>query len=332
MRHTDPGIVAVLAYDGLCTFEYGIAIELFDLDRPELGVPWYDCRIVGVDGPEARGSGGVYVRVHAGVAALRHARTIVVPGWRDRAERPPEPLLRALRRAVGRGARVLTICSGAFVLGYAGLLDGRRATTHWRYVAELRERFPLALVEDDVLYVEDGPLITSAGSAAGMDAGLHLIRRDFGARVANMVARRLVMPPHREGGQAQYVETPVSPRPGRTMAQVLDWARARLDAPIAIETLAKRAAMSPRTFLRRFEASVGASPLAWLQRERMARARELLESTSMPVAQVAGQCGYGSPETFRAAFRRIVGVPPGAYRARFGRGADATRARCILPR
>jgi AraC family transcriptional activator FtrA len=331
MRAIDPGIVAVLAYDGLCTFEYGIAIELFDLERPELGVPWYDCRIVGVDGREARGSGGVQVRAHAGVAALRHARTIVVPGWRDRAERPPEPLLRELRRAVGRGARVLTICSGAFVLGYAGLLDGRRVTTHWRYVAELRERFPPALVEDDVLYVEDGPLITSAGSAAGMDAGLHLIRRDFGARVANMVARRLVMPPHREGGQAQYVETPVSPRPGRTMAQVLDWARARLDAPIAIETLAERAAMSPRTFLRHFEASVGGSPLAWLQRERMARARELLESTAMPVAQVAGQCGYGSPETFRAAFRRIVGVPPGAYRERFGRGADAvTQARAAV--
>jgi len=314
-----PGLVAVLAYDGLCTFEYGIAIELFDLDRPELGVPWYACRIVGVDGRLARGSGGVQVRAHAGVGALRHARTIVVPGWRDRAERPPEPLLRELRRAVGRGARVLTICSGAFVLGHAGLLDGRRATTHWRYVAELRARFPRAAVEDDRLYVEDGPLITSAGSAAGIDAGLHLIRRDFGARVANTVARRLVMPPHREGGQAQYVQAPVAPRPGRALAPVLDWARARLHAPIPIDALAERAAMSPRTFLRRFEAAVGTSPLAWLQRERMARARELLETGAMPVAQVAGACGYGSPETVRAAFRRNVGVPPGAYRARFGR-------------
>jgi AraC family transcriptional activator FtrA len=328
MRTHDPGLVAVLAYDGLCTFEYGIAIELFDLDRPELGVPWYRCRIVGVDGPQARGSGGVRVRADAGVGALRRASTIVVPGWRDRAEAPPEPLLRELRRAVGRGARVLTICSGAFVLGYAGLLDGRRATTHWRYVAELEARFPAARVEQDVLYVEDGPLITSAGSAAGMDAGLHLIRRDFGARIANMVARRLVMPPHREGGQAQFVEAPVAARPGRTIAQVLDWARERLDRPIAVDALAERAAMSPRTFLRRFEASVGARPLEWLQRERMSRARELLEASSLPLSRVAEQCGYGSQETFRAAFRRIVGVPPGAYRARFARGgAAAPRAR-----
>jgi len=316
-----PGIAAVLAYDGLCTFEYGIAIELFDLDRPELGVPWYDCRIVGVDGRVARGSGGVRVEARAGVAALRHARTIVVPGWRDRAERPPDALLRALRRAVDRGARVLTICSGAFVLGYAGLLDGRRCTTHWRYVAELRARFPAAIVEDDVLYVEDGPLITSAGSAAGMDACLHLVRRDFGARIANRVARRLVMPPHREGGQAQYVEAPVAPRPERSLAPVLDWARARLHAPIGVDALAARAATSPRTFLRRFEAAVGTSPLAWLQRERIGRARELLEGTALPLARVAEQCGYGSAETFRAAFRRIVGVPPTAYRARFRRAA-----------
>jgi AraC family transcriptional activator FtrA len=313
-----PGIAAVLAYDGLCTFEYGIAIELFDLERPELGVPWYDCRVVGVDGRLARGSGGVRVEAHAGLGALRGARTIVVPGWRDRAERPPEPLLRALRRAVERGARVLTICSGAFVLGYAGLLDGRRCTTHWRYVAELRARFPAAIVEDDVLYVDDGALITSAGSAAGMDACLHLVRRDFGARIANMVARRLVMPPHREGGQAQYVEAPVAPRPERTLAPVLDWARARLHEPIGVDDLAARAATSPRTFLRRFEAAVGTTPLAWLQRERIGRARELLEGTALPLAHIAERCGYASAETFRAAFRRQVGVPPGAYRARFG--------------
>ena len=323
MRPTDPGIAAVLAYDGLCTFEYGIAIELFDLDRPELGVPWYNCRIVGVDGPEARGTGGVRVRAHAGPAALRHARTIVIPGWRDRAERPPEPLLRELRRAVARGARVLTICSGAFVLGHAGLLDGRRATTHWRYVAELRERSPLARVEEDVLYVDDGELITSAGSAAGIDAGLHLVRRDFGARIANAVARRLVMPPHREGGQAQYVDAPVAPRPARSIATVMDWARARLDAPIAVDAMAARAAMSPRTFLRRFEAAAGITPLAWLQRERMARARELLEAGTLPIGHVAERCGYASPETFRATFRRIVGVPPGAYRARFARVPEA---------
>jgi AraC family transcriptional activator FtrA len=317
----DPGLVAVLAYDGLCTFEYGIAIELFALERPELGVRWYDCRIVGVDGPRARGGGGVVVEADGGLALLARARTIVVPGWRDPAEPPPPALAAALRRAVARGARVMSICSGAFVLGHAGLLDGRRATTHWRYVAELRARFPAAVVEDDVLYVEDGPLLTSAGSAAGIDAGLHLVRRDFGARIANRVARRLVMPPHREGGQAQYVETPVARRPGRSMAQVLDWARARLDVPIDVATLAARAATSPRTFLRRFRASTGTTPAAWLQRQRVDRARELLEAGTLPLEAIAERCGFASSETFRAAFRRHVGVPPGAYRGRFARGA-----------
>jgi AraC family transcriptional activator FtrA len=190
-------------------------------------------------------------------------------------------------------------------------------------VAELRERFPLARVEEDVLYVDDGELITSAGSAAGIDAGLHLVRRDFGARIANAVARRLVMPPHREGGQAQYVDAPVAPRPARSIATVMDWARARLDAPIAVDAMAARAAMSPRTFLRRFEAAAGITPLAWLQRERMARARELLEAGTLPIGHVAERCGYASPETFRATFRRIVGVPPGAYRARFARVPEA---------
>jgi AraC family transcriptional activator FtrA len=315
----DPGIVAVLAYDGLCTFEYGIAIELFGLARPELKMPWYECRVAGLDGRRLRGTGGVVVEADGGLELLARARTIVIPGWRDRAEAPPERALKAIQAAAARRARLLTICSGAFVLGYAGLLDGKRATTHWRYTAELKERFPAVRVEEDVLYVDEGTIITSAGSAAGMDACLHLIRRDYGARVTNVVARRLVMPPHREGGQAQYVEAPVAERPGRTIGQALDWARAQLDRPISIAALAERAAMSQRTFLRQFEAALGMSPMAWLQRERMGRARELLESSRLSLADVAEQCGYTSPETFRAAFRRIVGVAPGAYRHRFSR-------------
>jgi AraC family transcriptional activator FtrA len=322
-RPAKPGIAAILAYDGLCTFEYGIAVEIFGLDRPELGVPWYDCRIVGVDGPRARGNGGVVVHADAGLPLLARARTIVIPGWRDRAERPPPRLVKSLHAAAARGARFMSICSGAYVLGYAGLLEGRRATTHWRYKDDFRARFPGTVFEEDVLYVDDGNVLTSAGSAAGMDAGLHLIRRDYGARIANMVARRLVMPPHREGGQAQYVETPVSVREGRGLGPVLDWARRRLDQPLGIGDLADRAAMSPRTFLRRFQATVGASPNAWLQRERMNRARELIESTHLPLPEVAAQCGYGSLETFRSAFRRIVGVAPGAYRARFSGSGTA---------
>ena len=314
-----PGIAAILAYDGLATFEYGIAWELFGLERPELDVPWYDCRVVSIEGRRVRGGGGVIVEANAGIELLRRARTIVIPGWR-RLERPPEPVLAALRAAAKRGARLMSICSGAFMLGYAGLLDGRRATTHWRYTAELAALFPAVQVENDVLYVDEGNILTSAGSAAGMDVGLHLIRRDHGARIANMVARRMVMPPHREGGQAQYVETPVSIRPGRSIGQTLDWARTRLNEPLAISDLAHRAAMSPRTFLRQFTATVGMSPNAWLQRERIGRARTLMETTSLGLAEIAVQCGYGSLETFRVAFRRNVGAAPGAYRQRFGPG------------
>jgi AraC family transcriptional activator FtrA len=314
-----PGIAAILVYPGLCAFEYGIAVELFGLRRPELGVPWYDMRIVAMTGRSARGSGGVTVTADGGPRLLAKAGTIIIPGWRDPARPPPLPVLRALRRAHARGARLLSICAGAFVLGHAGLLDGRRAATHWRHADELQRLFPRARVERDVLYVDAGSIVTSAGSAAGIDAGLHLIRRDFGQRVANMVARRLVMPPHREGGQAQYVEAPVSPRPGRTIAQAMDWARARLDRPIAIGGLAAQAAMSHRTFLRHFRAALAMTPHDWLQRERLARARDLLERERLKLAEVAARCGFESLETFRAAFRRVVGVPPGAYRGRFAR-------------
>jgi len=215
------------------------------------------------------------------------------------------------------GARCLSICSGVFVLAAAGLLRGRRATTHWRHLPDLKSMYPDIEVEEDVLYVDEGNVITSAGSAAGIDACLHLVRRDFGSKIANSVARRLVMPPHREGGQAQYVAAPVQERPGRRVSEVMDWARKRLDEPLSIGLLAARAAMSERTFLRRFQASVGLSPGDWLQRERMYRARELLESAEGKLSDIAEQCGYRSLETFRAAFKRIVGTSPAAYRTRF---------------
>lgn len=205
-----------------------------------------------------------------------------------------------------------------FVLGAAGLLDGRRATTHWLFADEFKRRFPLAQYEADVLYVDEGHLITSAGSAAGLDACLHLVRRDFGAAVANTVARRMVVAPHREGGQAQYVEAPVARREVRGIGPAMDWARARLHEPIAIADLAERSAMSGRTFLRRFTEAAGMPPHAWLQQQRIARARQLLETKpAMSTDDIATQCGYESIETFRAAFRRIVGVAPATYRARF---------------
>ena len=316
-RKTSPGLVVVLAYDGLCTFELGIAVEMFGLPRPEFDFPWYEFAVVSAEGRRSRAMGGIIVEATTGLSALDDAHTIVVPGWRDRSERPPERLLKALSRASDRGARCLSICSGVFVLAAAGLLNGKRATTHWRHMPDLKDMYPEIEVEEDVLYVDEGNVITSAGSAAGIDACLHLIRRDFGSKIANVVARRLVMPPHRDGGQAQYVAAPVQERPGRTISEVMDWARQRLSEPLEIGRLADQAAMSERSFLRRFQGSMGMSPADWLQRERMYRARELLELSNGSLHTIAEQCGYRSLETFRTAFKRIVGTPPAAYRARF---------------
>jgi AraC family transcriptional activator FtrA len=315
-----PGLVAVLTYDGLCTFEFGIAVEIFGLSRPEFAFLWYEFAVVAAEDRRVRAIGGITVEADGGLERLAEARTVIVPGWRDREERPPQPMLDAIAAASARGARLLSICSGVFVLAAAGLLEGRRATTHWRHMPALRAAYPAIRIEEDVLYVDEGDVITSSGSAAGIDACLHLVRRDFGSKVAGAVARRLVMPPHREGGQAQYVAAPLQERPGRPLAEVMDWARERLGGPVSLAGMAGRAAMSERTFLRRFRDATGLTPMGWLQRERMVRARELLEGSEAALADVAAACGFASPETFRTAFRKIVGVAPGAYRARFRNG------------
>ena len=312
-----PGLLAIVAYDELRTFEFAIAAEVFMTERPTLGVAWYPSIVVSADRARPRGPAGVQVVPTAAFERIAEARTIVLPGWRDIDSPVPPRLLEALRAAARRKARIVSICSGSFVLGEAGLLDGRRATTHWLYAQAFRERFPLARYEDDVLYIDEGDIVTSAGCAAGVDACLHVVRRDYGARIANMVARRMVVAPHREGGQAQYVETPVATRPGRGIGAAMDWARQRLDQPITVTELAARSAMSPRTFFRRFTEQMGASPNAWLQNERVVRARTLLESEPMSLAEISSQCGYDSPETFRAAFKRVMSVPPGEYRRRF---------------
>ena len=317
--HSSPGLVAILAYDGLCTFEFGIAVEIFGLARPEFDFPWYSHQIAAVDQGPMRAMGGIRVLADGGLELLEQARTVIIPGWRDRHAAVPEALLTALRQAHARGARLLSICSGVFVLAATGLLDGRGATTHWRYTAELAERFPNILVDPDVLYVDSGQLITSAGSAAGIDACLHLVARDFGTQVANSVARRLVMSPQRTGGQAQFIPTPVSPTPRSDLSRVMQWARERLHQPLEVRDLASEAAMSERTFLRRFTEASGQSPKTWLQQERLGRARELLESTDQHTEQIAQHCGYRSVESFRVAFRNVVGVPPSVYRERFGR-------------
>ncbi|BDM22596.1 MULTISPECIES: transcriptional regulator FtrA [Pseudomonas] len=315
----DPGLVAVLAYDGLCTFEFGIAVEIFALPRPEFEFAWYRHRIVAIDPAPMRAAGGMQVLAEFGMESLIDAQTIIIPGWRSRDERPPQALLDALIAAHQRGARLLSICSGVFVLAAAGLLDGKRATTHWRYTDELAQRYPCIEVDPGVLYVDSGQLITSAGSAAGIDACLHLVSRDFGTHVANAVARRLVMAPQRAGGQMQFIPAPVAQKPRDDLASVLEWATRHVDSLLTVKQMAAKALMSERTFLRRFSEATGMAPKAWLLQVRMNLARDLLESSPLSNEQIAGRCGFASAESFRAAFRKAVGLAPMAYRAQFGR-------------
>ena len=314
-----PGTLAIVAYNDLRTFEFAIAAEVFALTRPGLGVAWYDTIVVSPERGRPSGVAGMQVAPTAPFERIAEARTIVIPGWRDTESPPPIPprLLEALRAAARRKARIVSICSGSFVLAEAGLLDGRRATTHWLYADTFRQRYPLVEYADDVLYVDEGDIITSAGCAAGVDACLHLVRRDYGVRVANMVARRMVVAPHREGGQAQYVEAPVAKQPGRGIGKAIDWALRHIGEPVTVTDLADRSAMSPRTFFRRFTEQMGVSPNAWLQNERVKRARALIETGPITLDGLAAQCGYDSAETFRVAFKRVMGVPPGEYRRRF---------------
>lgn len=314
---TFPGRVAVVIYDGIGAFTLGLALEVFGRALPDEGYPGYEVSIVSADRRSVTAFGGMRISATAGMAELRQARIILIPAWRSNDERPPERLLFELRCAAERGAILVSICDGAFVLAHAGLLDGRRATTHWADLADLKVQFPEILIEDDVLYVDEDNIITSAGGASGIDACLHLVRRDFGIRVANAVARRMVIPPHRDGGQRQYVATPIPAYEGRTLSVAMDWVRSQLHRPVTVAEFAREAAMSERTFLRRFQEEIGVSPKSWLAAERMRVAQEILESTETPLAEVGQAVGYTSPETFRSAFRRIVGVPPSTYRERF---------------
>ncbi|MCF4167238.1 transcriptional regulator FtrA [Zavarzinia compransoris] len=314
-------LVVALAYDGLCTFEFGLAVEVFGLPRPEMGPDWYRFAVAAVDAGPLAATGGVRLMVDGGLDLLDQAGTVIVPGWRGVEAPVPDALSAALRRAHGRGARLLSICSGVFVLAAAGLLDGRRATTHWRYAAALSTRHPAVTVDPDVLYVDEGQVLTSAGSAAGLDLCLHLVRRDFGASAANSVARRLVLPAHRDGGQAQFIERPV-PRPSGTarLGPLLDDVLAHLDRSHPLAELADRAGMSLRSFLRHFRAATGMAPGEWLLAERLRRARDLLEAGDAGIEQVALACGFGTAATLRHHFNRRLGISPAAYRARFRRG------------
>ena len=313
-------LVCAVAGPEVAAFELGVAHEVFGLDRSELVDPWYEFRLVALDDrPVEVTYGGYQITTPWRIDALAEADTIVVPAWKAIDSAAPPELIDALRAAHARGARLLSVCSGAFLLAEAGLLDGRPATTHWMYTDLLAERHPTVDVDPDVLYVDGGDgIFTSAGTAAGIDLCLHVVRTDHGAEVANAVARRMVVAAHRDGGQAQFVAVPVPAEPDDdTLSPTLDWALEHLDEPLSVEDLARRALMSPRTFARRFRAATGTTPLQWLLRQRIALSQRLLETTELPVELIATKCGFGSATALRVHFRRATGTTPQLYRRTF---------------
>jgi len=313
--------VAVVVLNGFLPFEFGTICEVFGIDRSDDGLPSYDFAVVAGETPPLRSHNDFTMQPSRGLDRLEEADLIALPAVGDErlGEDPrfPEDLLAALRRAVDRGTRVLSVCTGAFILGEAGLLDGRRCTTHWRSAAELARRYPAAKVDPDVLYVDDDPVITSAGTAAGIDACLYLVRKEQGSRVANGIARRMVVPPHRDGGQAQYVDQPVAPSCDGTLRDLLEWLRAHLDQPLSVRQLAARASMSERTFARRFVADTGTTPQRWLIGQRILLAQQLLEETDETVDLIADRAGFGNATALRHHFRAWRGTTPNAYRRLF---------------
>ncbi|MET9729954.1 helix-turn-helix domain-containing protein [Streptomyces sp. NPDC006458] len=316
--------VAVVLLDGVHPFELGVVCEVFGLDRSDQGLPVYDFAVVSAEGPTLTTHvPGFTLGTPYGLDRLDEADLIAVPAGNDfMARQWPSGLLDALVKAVDRGARVLSVCSGVFVLGAAGLLDGRRCAAHWKHVDELARRYPRAVVEPDVLYVDEDPVITSAGTAAGIDACLHIVRKEEGTEVANAIARRMVVPPHRDGGQAQYVDRPLPAAPCDTVGEVLAWMERNLDEEVTVEQLAARALMSPRTFARRFQQETGTTPYRWILRQRVLLAQRLLEATDETVDAIAGRTGFGTAAALRHQFVRALGTTPNAYRRTF-RGPEA---------
>lgn len=310
--------VAVLAYEGMSVFETGIVTEVFGLPRPEFDVPWYELTVCAETPGAVRLVGGATLHTDHGLDVFAGAGTLIVPGVADVHADPSPRLTAALRAAHRRGARIVSICSGAFALAGAGLLDGRRATTHWRYADLLARRHPAVRVDPDVLYVDHGDVLTGAGSAAGLDLCVHLVRRDHGPTIANAVARRLVVPPHRDGGQAQFVEAPVPADPGDDrLAASMSWALANLTAEITVARLARQAHMSPRTYLRHFARATGTTPIRWLIDRRVQASLPLLETTSAPIEEVAATVGFETAVTFRHHFAAAMRTSPSAYRRAF---------------
>ncbi|MER7012944.1 helix-turn-helix domain-containing protein [Saccharopolyspora sp. NPDC000359] len=317
MSHESSHRVALIVDDGSNPFELGVATELFGLRRPELGRPWYDFVLCAAE-PAVRMHRGMFTM--SGVAALdaaESADTVIVPNRPDPEVAPSPEVVRTIRRAARRGARLVSFCTGAFTLAEAGVLDGRRATTHWRWAETFTARYPAVRLEPDVLYIDEGNVLTAAGSAAALDLGLHLIRRDHGAEIANAVSRRLVFAAHRDGGQQQFIERPVAAVPDASLAPVLAWAQRNLDQPITVGDLAEQAAVSPATLHRRFQAELGTTPLTWLTAERVALACRLIERGELRLDRVADASGLGTASNLRTQMRRRTGLTPTEYRRRF---------------
>jgi transcriptional regulator GlxA family with amidase domain len=318
--------IAVVALDGFSPFELGVPCEVFGTDRTDEGLPGYDFAVVAGEPGPIRSDVGFTLGSCAELTRMRSADLVVIPAPSDeRCVRAdwPQPLLAELEDAAARRARVLSVCTGAFVLGAAGLLDGRACTTHWRHARDLAAMYPAAKVDPAVLYVDDDRVITSAGTAAGIDACLYLVRKEQGGRVANAIARRMVVPPHRDGGQAQYVELPVGPPDADTLGEVLEWMIRNLGRPMPVGDLADLAAMSPRTFARRFVQETGTTPQRWLIGQRILLAEQLLEETGETVDVIAERSGFGNATALRHHFRAWRSTTPNAYRRTFARAAGA---------
>ena len=308
--------VAVVISEGLGLFEFGIATEVFGLNRPEFTFPWYEFNVVSATTKTVTATGGVTVSANEKLEALTRVDTIIIPSWNSDIT-PSDELINALHSANKRKARLLSICSGVFLFAAAGLLDNKKVTTHWRHVERLKTLYPKIDVSENDLYVDLGNIICSAGSAAGIDACMHLVRRDFGIAIANDVARRLVAHPHRSGGQKQFIPTPIAVRENHNVSTAMEWALEHISQKISVKEMAQQVHMSERTFLRRFRENAGCTPKEWLQRMRISKAQALIETTNKPLNLVAEQTGYQSIEAFRLAFKRQTGLSASAYRSRF---------------
>jgi transcriptional regulator GlxA family with amidase domain len=309
--------VAVIALPEVAVFELGVLCEIFGYDRTPEGLPGYDFAVCSLDARPVRTHAGFDISPSADLARVEDADLVAVAPYYHTGYAVDPAVIGALRRAHERGAWVMSVCTGAFALGEAGLLDGRRCTTHWRHTDDLSARYPAALVDPDVLYVQDGKILTSAGTAASVDAGLHLVRQEHGSEVARMLARRMVVPPHRDGGQAQFIETPLQPVECETLQPVLTMVLGTLDRPHSVDTMAELAHMAPRTFARKFRSETGATPHDWLTNQRLLLARRLLEDSDLGVDTIAERAGFGSAATLRHHFAQRLSTTPQAYRGTF---------------